>query len=634
MKKIYMLSLAAITTAALAQAPKIGEPKFPTGTKNDVPAQVFKTTKDVSVPSVVKQNSGSGKASIGTKATLIGVTQNDLQSNGATYSRITYLPGGKLSVTWTTAQEGGSSVSRGAGYNHFDGTNWMNIAQASLRIEPKRTGFPNMIYNPTTNQEIILSHLIQGATDPIPGNSGGIMFNIKSGVGAGTWTSNAVLTETDPLMPTQIWCRGAVSGDYMVVIANFTDSNASQIKHKRINGVRNPLVYSRYQFSTSTWLVQSACLPGYDSTRYADGSADNYAIDASGNNVAIIQGGSTDDIAMWKSTDNGATWTKKMIRAFPIPAFNPSERPRMLDTTTTCDGGVNIIVDGTGKAHCFWGRLRVYDDGDSTNTQYYISLGMNSLDYWYEGNPDSIKSISGIPDIDNDGSLNVGTIDARTRYGNSTLATRPSSCIGPDGTMYVIFSGLTENDLDGSNGCFRDVYITYSTNNGATWSDPQNLTQWRGFNNEEMFASITRSTDANNLHISFMTSGIVGPYSTNNTGKVGPFDIVYLKVPIADVKAGTAGVKEIKNNAMFSIEQNFPNPFNGNTTIPVVFKNTTNASVSIVNMLGETVYSNKFNRVPSGRSNIEINTGNMSAGVYFYSVEADGIKVTKKMIVD
>jgi len=638
MKRIYLLSLTALAVNAFAQAPKIGNSKFPqTHTIAGKPAS---KANDNAPPIPVRHNLELGKTSIGKNS--IGVTYSDFQTNGSMYRHIVAYPNNKLSVTWTTAaaSDGPSNGfnGRGSGYNTFDGTSWLDKNQASVRIEGNiRTGFPNIVYNSTSpDEEIIMSHIIYGTGGTqTAGNSGGLMFNTKPGIGSGAWTSTPVLTETDPLMPTPIWNRSIVSGDYLIVIANYTDSVGNQTHHKYLKGVKTPFVYSRYQFSTHTWLVQNQVLPGYDSTRYVQGSADEYSIDANGANVAILAGGVTNDMALWKSADNGATWTKTLVVPFPHPAYNPSVHPVFLDTTITNDATVNVLLDNSGKAHCFWGRMKVYDDGDSTNSTYYLSLGQNSIDYWYEGRPGSVTSVAGVLDLNGNGTLDVGTLDNTSRYGDAGLATMPQASIGDDGTLYLVYSGVTENDLDGNNHCYRDIMLVNSSDNGLTWSNPQNLTAWMGFNIEQMYGAVPRNSDNTNLHITYMSSNIVGRYdATNNPSKLGPFDINYIKVSVADIKSGKAGIKESEfRNEVFTVEQNYPNPFNSNTNIPVSFRHSTNAAVSISNLIGQMIYNNTFSHVPAGNSNLEINTPAMSPGVYFYTVEAEGLKVTKKMTV-
>jgi hypothetical protein len=151
---------------------------------------------------------------------------------------------------------------------------------------------------------------------------------------------------------------------------------------------------------------------------------------------------------------------------------------------------------------------------------------------------------------------------------------------------------------------------------------------------EQMFASMAPTIE-DKLDITYMTSYFQGFYSaTDNSNKTGPFDIIYLPVYISDIINNTVGVADgAKVTAKFTVNQNFPNPFNGSTIIPVSFKSSSDATVSVQNIMGQSVYTETFKNVGIGYSELEINPASLRAGVYFYTVEAQGYKVTNKMIV-
>ena len=85
----------------------------------------------------------------------------------------------------------------------------------------------------------------------------------------------------------------------------------------------------------------------------------------------------------------------------------------------------------------------------------------------------------------------------------------------------------------------------------------------------------------------------------------------------------------------FELEQNYPNPFNPNTTINfLVPKNNSNIKLLVYNVKGELI-STLFDGVKSiGRHSIDFNASSLNSGIYFYSLEIDGIKQsTKKMVM-
>jgi hypothetical protein len=621
MKKLYFIGLMGLGLAVSAQTHKLPS----TAAAKPMPAA--KITADHEAPSPVKSsntnNRTTGQIAYGKTAqwVKVGSTRFDRQTNSSVYKRIKAYADGKVSVIWTTSPDGSDNnfLGRGSGYNHFNGTTWGAISLP--RIEIERAGYPSFDYNGTT--EIIMSHRVD-----TNGKSGGLLYNTNGSIGSTTWSSENVLTETDPNSPTVLWPRTAIAGNYMHVVAAYTSPSTSQPDTMIKEGVRNPMVYSRYNMATSTWDITNITLPDYDSTRWFSGSADGYAIDANGTNVAIIAGGSTDDITLWKSTDNGTSWTSTIIDSFPYPAFN-DQVAFPTDTPVVTDGSLSIALDATGKAHCFWGRLRVLNATAGDNT-FSVFLGTNSIDYWYEGRPDSIVSIAGAIDENKNGTLDINAPNSRSRYGNAAFATMPYAIRNND-DIYMIYSAPTEDDLDAQGANFRDIYVTFSKDNGATWSDAQNLTATMGFNKEQMFG--TASIVNGIMHLTFMESDAVGFFSaTDNANKTGPFDIMYYSIPLSQIDDQKVGLEKLQNNNLFSIEQNYPNPFSGSTTIPVMLNSKADVSVSVMNMVGQVVYKNTFTNTPSGLNKFEINTTDFGSGIYFYSVEAGGYKATGKMI--
>jgi hypothetical protein len=628
MKKIYALLLGAFAFTANAQTPNVH------GISYDLPQKAQKFTWDVvpTSPVIAKPTADVPKPDVvlgkSARAQYVGTTQNDQQTNASVYRHIHVFDDGKVSLTWTTSADQAPYNTRGSGYNHFNGSVWGAVS--NVRIEPERTGFPEYVYNPTTNEEIILSHIVKQGT----GIAGGLLMNRKTGLGEGTWTSTTVL-DTVATVPGVLWNRAAISGDYLIVVASYTDSSAQQPTSVFKNGVRAPTVYSRYQFSTNTWLVKNTPLPGYDSTRNYFGRADAYAIDANDSNVAILMGGLTDDLTLWKSNDRGETWTVTIVDSFPVPAFN--YKKLLLDTPYTNDGSVNVMIDNSGKVHCFWARSRVFDN-DTTDESIRFFPGQNAIMYWNDSKPyGEYQIIGGAPDEDGNGELNLGSAvtDVSARYGNNSLAFQPSATFDANGFIYCMFSAPNETDPSTDNKNFRDLYLVYSTDGGNTWSNSiLNLTSYLGLNIEQVHGTLARKV-TDRLHITFLQKQSIGRFdATNNPGAVGPYDIMYLSIDTQSVFAGTFTVVNKIQNDVFSIDQNFPNPFKNNTSIPVNFKKSADVNVTIMDLVGKTVYNNKFNQVPAGKSNIDIAVGNIPAGIYLYTIEADGFKVSKKMIVE
>ncbi|MES2691150.1 MAG: T9SS type A sorting domain-containing protein [Bacteroidota bacterium] len=632
MKKFYLLGLLAAGLAVNAQTQK-----QPAVSNQGVKAT--KTNHDITPASpVVNPAAGTKVGSTGkglgknSHWTVVGQTEFDRPTNASSYRRIIAYPDGKITVIWPASSDGPTTsyLQRGTGYNHFNGTSWGAVTKN--RIEAVRTGYPNLDYDAVGGSEIVLSHKATAT------NSGGLQYLRNGSIGGTNWTALDILDTTPASLAGVLWPRSVVSGDYLHIFASFTDSSASQPGRVILGGVRTPQVYSRYNMRTNTFDAKNQLLPGYDSVRYYSGGGDNYAIDAKGSDIAILLGGLFDDLAIWKSADNGASWTKTVLDSFPVPRFDFKRAVRNeitgeLDTPFTTDGALTVRLDNSGKAHCFWAVTKV-SDKDSTDQSFFSYPGQQQIAYWYEGRPDSIVSVGKPVEDPNDDDevLTIGSIiEDRAQYASLGITTAPYAVMSGD-TIYVAYQTRTDNDVDGQGIGFTDIYVVSSVDNGATWSEPLNLTSMIGSGTEQIFPSIAADCRTK-LHITFTSSEVQGFFdATDNPGKTGPYNVLYYDIPVSDVLSRTlTGVKEVNN--LFSLNQNFPNPFNGTTTVPVKLNRASDVTISIVNIIGQTVYSNKFTNNAAGTNNFELNL-NAKPGVYFYTVEAGDFKETRKMIVE
>lgn len=447
--------------------------------------------------------------------TKVGSTLNNQQTNGSSYRRVQILPNNNVGVTWTTSNDASPFIGRGTGYNRFNGNNWIKSDTTSIRIESQRSGFPSYAFNPTTNEEIVLSHIVT-----TNGFSGGFVQSRKN-VAATTWNQTTVL-DTIATVPGLLWCRTAVSNNYLHVVACYTDSAQNQPNRVARNGVRTPVVYSRLNLITNVWEVKAITLPNYNSLRYYNGSNDSYSIDAIGNNVAILIGSAGQDLSLWKSGNNGTSWARTIIDTFYQAPF--IEKSTIIDPAVlVSDNHVHVLLDNNGVSHCFWSQISLVNpDTTDGNWNYYPSASNQELKYWKEGttlsNKLTIATFNGDPV--NTTNWQQFTNGNDSRYGTSYYTAHPSAGISSDGKIYCVYSSPTEGE---NNIGTRDIYAIYSTNSGQSWSTPKNLTAVLGSGLEQAYPSIARTVN-NKIHLVYSQSGSVGP----NTA--GQWDINYYAI--------------------------------------------------------------------------------------------------------
>ncbi len=104
-----------------------------------------------------------------------------------------------------------------------------------------------------------------------------------------------------------------------------------------------------------------------------------------------------------------------------------------------------------------------------------------------------------------------------------------------------------------------------------------------------------------------------------------------LSVSILSVDANTPniGTGDGATGSVVVLGQNYPNPAKGKTVILVEFSSS-EAVLSIYNVLGKLVEQRV---ISNDQKRITLDVSEYKEGIYLYSIEADGQKVTKRMTV-
>jgi hypothetical protein len=83
----------------------------------------------------------------------------------------------------------------------------------------------------------------------------------------------------------------------------------------------------------------------------------------------------------------------------------------------------------------------------------------------------------------------------------------------------------------------------------------------------------------------------------------------------------------------YNLSQNYPNPFNPSTVISYSIPNESNVSLKIYNLLGQEVKTLVDESKAPGTYKVNFNAGDLSSGIYFYSLHAGNFYQVKKMIL-
>jgi streptogramin lyase len=129
-----------------------------------------------------------------------------------------------------------------------------------------------------------------------------------------------------------------------------------------------------------------------------------------------------------------------------------------------------------------------------------------------------------------------------------------------------------------------------------------------------------------------------GIYIDNANNQIWIADAGNNRVLRFDVTIGgpTTGVNDRPDLSPtdYALAQNYPNPFNPGTTITFALKTTERATVTVYNLLGQTV-ATLFDGVAKAneRYSLSFNASNLPSGVYFYALRSATRNEAKKMVL-
>jgi hypothetical protein len=185
-----------------------------------------------------------------------------------------------------------------------------------------------------------------------------------------------------------------------------------------------------------------------------------------------------------------------------------------------------------------------------------------------------------------------------------------------DGNIIAVGISITRVTQDEQ---FNSAFIVKTNSDGTQiWS------QIYGGELEDNFGEVRITNDG----------GAICVGTTESFSKSG--DIYLVKVGSSGVVSGIVG--DVVLPSSFQLEQNYPNPFNPETTIRFSLagdgsNSSSPVSLKIYDVLGNEVVTLLNEKLSAGTYEVKFDASRMSSGVYFYQLNTDFGKATKKMIV-
>ncbi|MHC1708290.1 MAG: T9SS type A sorting domain-containing protein [Bacteroidales bacterium] len=622
MKKFVLLVMV-LGMISLLQA-QTGNKSIHHPLKKDISAlRPAQNAVDVPDHFLVRKANPTVKSAAAVSEATIGTSRYDLQTNQATQNRIFFFPDGTISAVWTMGFSETAFLDRGTGYNYYDNSSWS--PEPTARIESVRTGWPS-IFPVGAEGEGVVAHDF--------GTPGGLVLSKRTTKGTGSWTENTI---PGPAGQNGLsWPRTVSNGNgytnlHMIAITRPTGNGGTLYQ-----GLNGALLYNRSTDGGATWNIANQILPGMTSTEYKGFGGDSYSwAEPKDNTLAFVVGDNWTDLFLMKSTDNGSTWTKTVIFQHPYPLFDETTT-LVLDTPSVCDGAISVALDNSGKAHVFFGLMRVLnDDLTDGNTSYFPYS--DGLAYWNEDMP-AFASLN-VDTLWNQGHLvgylqdlngndTVMEFDGLATYFMS-LTSMPHSCIDASGQIFVVFTSVMEGLSNGTQN-YRHIYARASADGGNTWGEFKDLTSSIIHNFHEcVFPSVAAKSD-NFIHLVYQYDEEPGLAVRGDEDPYGDNTISYMKVPKTDLGVGI----EEGNIDLNSVTQNYPNPANGETKVLVNLSKSSTVTVNITNILGQQLKSQNLGFMNQGQHTLNLNLDNLNPGLYFYTVTIGNKEYTNRMIVE
>lgn len=349
---------------------------------------------------------------------------------------------------------------------------------------------------------------------------------------------------------------------------------------------------------------------GTNWTAIDSGLTNNYvnALAVTGNNLFA---GTYEGVFV--STNNGTNWTAVSANnnLNPYPTLVKTFATRITDTGTDLfAGGTSLKVSSDNGTS--WGIIdNVLDGNEITSlaingTSLFVGSGYNGIYYftnygrsWYFikhcFTNKYVYSLA-VQGTNLFAAINDG-VYLSTDSGTNWVAVK-------NGMAYPYANSLFVNGTNIFAGTGGGVYL--STNNGTNWAAVND-----GLNNDIIV-------------ISFAVSGAYIFISTLNNG-------IWMR-PLSEV---ITDVKNRLNNlpTSFSLQQNFPNPFNPTTTIDYSLPKSEFVTIKLYDAIGREIKTLVKGQKTAGNYSMQFNGSNLSSGIYFYRMQSGNYVETRKLLL-
>ena len=346
-----------------------------------------------------------------------------------------------------------------------------------------------------------------------------------------------------------------------------------------------------------------------------------------------------------QTTDGGATWIKKILSTTPgdvgfqIQFTDELNGRALLFNFLTGTAQFLQTTDGGSNWNPFNGR-GIFYFVDSNNGWAYTGSGTNGANppyiiynttnggtNWTEQFADSLNGsfhAMQFTDLNNGWIVGDSSKILKTTNGGLNWIRVTNTGINSHSLSKCVFFLDGNIGWIGTNDGIQNQnparVVLHTTDGGASW------TKQYPNNSYGIFSIYFR--DANN-------GWFAGDYCVQNCDSTSPDSIkLYQGVIGHTINGGVTGVDDNKYSPVqFSLNNNYPNPFNPSTVISYTIPSASDVQLTIYNTLGQIVkvLENGFRN--AGNYSITFSAAELPSGIYFYKIEAGQFSQIKKMVL-
>ena len=678
MKKVLLLSLGLVMgLGAFAQQVAV----------KALPAPVKATLERKALGTDVVEGTVNFTATRGTQSVVVNeeleyteaeafYTTYDLQSNSFIANRMYQAKDGSVAVvaTMSTQEYDPNFADRGTGYNFAkagDMDSWGDISEE--RVEDIRTGWPTIApYG--AEGEILVNH------------SEGLNYWIRTVAGEGEWDGPHAIPNPDATKIEGIeegltlsWARVVTTGENNDVVHIFAAATGTN---------------SYYQFYVRStdlqeWDVQLSPL-AMDDLAIGFYAADDYAVASNGNYVSVVYcAGWTSHVMLYESNDQGLTWTSRMVWESPIHGLDWATDENSLVDQCYGPAHASVAIGKDGVSHVAL-SVGVYSREELSPNGYLVYYGLvtDGIAYWndttaweYEVNgtdtiaiPSPIRSVRDTElkhalrlwweDPEQEGYIQMDltnfcawmpphvedgykAYDPTYQYtgseGNTAgdyqsffgLSAYPSISVDPFGNLAISWSSPDLN-RDMYNGVYymRTPFVKYKPANVPYWwqVNYHGISMYQDFihtgDEATCISAVSGSVNPNEFWFSCLSDDTPGFHTGSITSQPN-ISISTVNVFKFTPAEGYTSDEWLNVNETIDVVYNiFPNP--ASEYINISSSMEANAVVTFSNIAGQTVKVVNTN-LTTGSNTIAVN--DLTSGVYFCTVTANGYSHTTKVVV-